>query len=111
MEKITNKLKKIDITTIQNIENSVLSIYKIDKNHHFFISLLKDYPSLKDAEYIVYPNINSSTAKLFLDIDGQEILKYEQGISEFILLPCGFDIKTNTISIDNPYLKNFTLKA
>lgn len=87
MECIAEKLEKINIITLQNIRNSISSIYKIDKNHRFFDSILMAHPLLKDAEYIVYPNITNDSVKLFLDINGEEILRYKQGISEFILLP------------------------
>ncbi len=109
MINITEKLKKIDLAIVRNIETAVLSIYKVNKAHHLFAPLLKENPILKDAEYIVYPNINNSTAKVFLNNEGIELLKYTSGISEFILLPCDFEMNLATISIDNPYAKNFSI--
>jgi hypothetical protein len=108
MLNITDKLKKIDVAIVRNIETAVLSIYKINKTHHLFASLLTDNPILEDAEYIVYPNINNSTAKVFLNFEGIELLKYTSGISEFILLPCDFETSSASISINNPYAKNFS---
>ena len=103
MQNIKEMLPNLSSLIIKNLESSVTSIYKLNKEHRFFLSILQDNPELSSAEYIIYPNINGSTEKIFLTIDGSEILSYEKNVSEFILMPCEIDFNNTSISVNNPY--------
>ncbi|MFY4818414.1 hypothetical protein ACOTWJ_09290 [Aliarcobacter butzleri] len=104
MKNIKEMLPNLSSLIIKNLESSVTSIYKLNKEHRFFLSILRDKPELSSAEYIIYPNINGNTDKIFLSGDGSEILSYEKNVSEFILIPCEFDLMNdNSISVNNPY--------
>ena len=94
-----SSLTKLDFVTLKNLESSVVSLYRIDKDHHLFKPILKDNPKLEKAEYIIYPNINNNSIKKFLDIEGFELLEYSGGVSEFILLPS--DLLTNCEKIES----------
>ena len=109
MSLIADILKEINPSILRNIENSFSSIYKINKEHHLFISLLNENDKLKNAEYIVYPNINNNINTIFLDASGKEVLVFKEGISEFILLPTNFEANIDYIQLDNPYHKNFSI--
>lgn len=107
-----NSLSKLDFVTLKNLESSVVSLYRIDKDHHLFKPILEDYPQLEQAEYIIYPNINNNYIKKFLDIEGFELLEYSGGVSEFILLPS--DLLANCekiksyINIDTNNVSNYS---
>lgn len=97
-------IKKLDPEITSDILNCLASIYKINKEHRLFIKLLNEYHELKNAEYVVYPNLNSSIPTRFLDQDGSHLLSYTGGVSEFILISLDIDIQKQTISIRNPFV-------
>lgn len=99
MSSLISKLEKLDIVILKNLESSIVSIYKINKEHHLFQPILDKHPQLVDAEYIIYPNLNSTSSKIFLAIDGSELLTYNGGISEFILLPSDLETRTQSLVI------------
>ena len=104
MNKTIESLNKLDSNTEKSLQYLVASLYKIDKEHRFFIDLKKEYNVLNNAEYIVYPNINNMMPIKFLDYEGAELLSYSDGISEFILISCDITINEKSISIKNPYI-------
>lgn len=106
MSQLMERLSKLDLVTLKNIEASVVSLYKINKAHRLFIPILKANPALEEAEYIVYPNINNNGSKIFLNRDGEELLSYHGGISEFILLPCDFNTNSQSISLDRTHINS-----
>lgn len=106
MNNIKEKLPNISLLNIRNLESSIVSIYKLNKEHRFFISILEQNPEIDCAEYIIYPNINGQMDKIFLDKYGSEILIYEDSVSEFILIPCDFEELKKSIMIDNPYINS-----
>lgn len=109
MSSIIETLYEINPTILRDIDQSFSSIYKVNKKHHIFISLLEKNPVLIDAEYIVYPNINNVINTIFLDNSGKEVLVYNEGVSEFILLPSDFEVNLASMQVDNPYHQNFSL--
>ena len=107
MNKLINNLKNLDIVILKNIESAVVSIYKINKEHRLFQPILKEYPQLSNAEYIIYPNINNNQNKIFLDENGYEILSYDGGISEFILIASNlYSNKQPIVGNETPYNTN-----
>ena len=100
MNNLISDLKKLDLVILKNLESSIVSIYKINKEHHLFKPILEKYPKLNNAEYIIYPNINNNNSKIFLDYNGTEILSYDGGISEFVLLPSDLYVESQSIIID-----------
>lgn len=105
MSSSIKSLKKLDLVTLKNIESSIVSIYKINKDHGLFKPILEAYPILTNAEYVIYPNINNSHSKIFLDSDGEELLTYDNGLSEFILLPSDLYSTFSEIEIDEGSLE------
>lgn len=99
-----NIVNKLDADILGDILNCLASIYKINKGHRFFTKLLEEHKELSSAEYVVYPNLNSSLPTRFLDKDGVNILSYTGGVSEFILISLNIDFQTQTISIKNPFI-------
>jgi hypothetical protein len=109
MSAITETLHQISQSTLRDIDMSYSSIYKINKEHRLFILLLQENSELSAAEYIVYPNINNNLKTIFLDSSGEEVLVYNKGVSEFILLPADFELTLSHMRIDNPYHQNFSI--
>lgn len=97
-------VNKLDSDIVSDILNCLASIYKINKNHRLFTKLLEKHNELNTAEYVVYPNLNSSIPTRFLDKDGKNILSYTGGVSEFILVNLDIDFQNQTISIRNPFI-------
>ena len=90
LNNIKNKLVDLhDQTILYNLENYIYNIYRINKEHRFFKEILNKNIVLNEAEYILYPNINttSQTDKIFLSKTGKILLYYHENVSEFILLP------------------------
>ncbi len=90
LNNIKNKLVDLhDQTILYNLENYIYNIYRINKKHRFFKEILNKNIVLNEAEYILYPNINttSQTDKIFLSKTGKILLYYHENVSEFILLP------------------------
>ncbi len=101
---INDIFSKLDSEITSDVLNYIVSIYKVNKDHRLFIELKDKYTQLADAEYVVYPNLNSSIPTRFLDANGKEIFSYDGGVSEFILISFDFDIELDSISIENPYV-------
>lgn len=97
-------VNKLDANIMSDILNCLASIYKINKSHRLFTKLLEEHNELSGAEYIVYPNLNNSIPTRFLDKDGNNILSYTGGVSEFILVSLDIDFQNQTISIRNPFI-------
>lgn len=104
MAAILGKLTKLDSMTARDVKCLLASLYKINKSHHLFVDMQQKHPELKDAEYIVYPNLNNSKITKFLDKEGSELFNSIEGVSEFILLPCDFEVEQYSIAIRNPYV-------
>lgn len=101
MSNLISSLTELDVVILKNLESSIVSIYKINKEHHLFLPMLEKYPSLRSAKYVIYPNINSNNSKVFLAADGSEVLTYDGGISEFILLPSDLYSQPQSIVISS----------
>lgn len=97
-------LVKLDTMVARDVKCLISSLYKINKEHHIFLEMKNKHPELNDAEYIVYPNFNSLQVTRFLDKEGLELFQSTEGVSEFILLPCDFEVKQYNIDIKNPYV-------
>ena len=80
MQNLLDKLPNLSSVMLKNLESSIVSLYRINKEHRLFLPILQQNPELKAAEYIIYPNINGNTNKIFL-----EKLYYEQ-----YMLMCNF---------------------
>jgi hypothetical protein len=99
-------LKKLSADILNSINSYIVTLYKVNKNHRLFLELKKQYPELEAAEYVVYPNLNNSIPTTFLSQDGEELLVYQDGISEFILISLDSKVIQESISISNPYILN-----
>jgi hypothetical protein len=97
-------VSKLDADIMGDILNCLASIYKINKEHRLFAKLLEEHTELSNAEYVVYPNLNSSLPTRFLNEDGVNILSYAGGVSEFILISLDIDFQNQAISIRNPFI-------
>jgi len=97
-------IQKLDESIASDILNCLASLYKVNKEHRLFKKLMEEHTELQNAEYVVYPNINRSLPTRFLDMNGENILSYDGGVSEFILISLDIDFENQTISIQNPFV-------
>lgn len=81
-------LQELSSINAIRIEQGIFSLHKLNKEHHLFQPIKKEFPGLKEAEYVMYPNGTAVSYKIFLNKNGKEVLKYEKGLSEFVLSPC-----------------------
>ncbi len=107
MEKIEQKLSKLDLSTLLQIKSGLLSIYRINIEDDSFKELIKIDNSLSNTRYISCYNDNKTTEVLFLDEIGNFIKKDVININKLIFLPLNFEIGYHCSNEKSDILKEY----
>lgn len=70
MKNINEVLTELAPSILSDIRGYFWSIDKLDTSSEHFALLLKQYPELSNAVYVINPNINNSNGSVFLGTKG-----------------------------------------
>jgi|GEM_PF-6873033 hypothetical protein len=102
MKNIDEVLTELNPNLLSDIRGYFWSINKLATSSTEFKSLLKQYPELSNATYILNPNINNSNGSIFLDSTGKIVFTASFFANLLKQIELDFNIESPDLTKNHP---------